>query len=209
MSKNTTIVHLVRHGATEHNLLKPPRMQGRHIDEPLAVVGRRQAAAVATALARRPIAAVYASPLQRAMETAEAIAREHHHTVRAIEGLAEADVGVWEDRSWDEIEQNDREAYEAFRRDPVAHGYPGGESLDVVVHRVAAAIDKVVAQHPGDEIVVVAHSVVNRLYLGELIDVPIALRRRLPQDNCGVSTIACYEEKRRVRTINAVDHLES
>src|SRR5690606_7971453 len=117
--------------------------------------------------------------------------------------------GRWENRSWDEIEQNDPEAYAAFRRDPAAHGYPGGENLADVALRVVDAIDRIVRDHPGEEVAVVAHSVVNRVYLGEVLGVPLALRRRLPQDNCGVSTIGCRGEKRKIGTINAVAHLES
>lgn len=209
MSENSCWIYLVRHGATAHNLLNPPRMQGRHIDEPLAVLGRRQAEAAAHALAGEPLAAVYTSPLQRAAQTAEAIAASHGLKPQAVEDLAEADVGRWEDRSWDEIEANDTAAYRAFREDPVAHGYPEGENLAEVTSRVAQAIDKIADQHRGQRIAVVAHSVVNRLYLGELLSVPTALRRRLPQDNCGISQVVYYDQKRRPITINAIGHLSA
>lgn len=201
-------LYAIRHGATAHNLLNPPRMQGRHIDEPLAELGRQQAGQVATALANKPISAVYCSPLRRAVETAAAIAARHSIKPIAVEGLAEADVGRWEDRAWDEIEANDGEAYRAFRTDPVANGYPEGENLADVTQRVKAAIDQLVADHLGQHVVVVAHSVVNRLYLGELLGVPIALRRRMPQDNCSISIVKWRPAKQSVVTVNAVQHLD-
>lgn len=200
-------LYIVRHGATAHNLLDPPRMQGRHIDEPLTESGQKQAAAVAAALARQSIAAVYTSPLKRAYQTAETIAARHQMQPLAVEGLAEADVGQWEDRSWIDIETNDNDAYKAFREDPVRFGYPGGENLAEVTQRAVAAINQIAADHPGERIVIVAHSVVNRLYLGELLSVPIALRRRLPQDNCSISEVKWRPAKQSVITVNALHHL--
>jgi broad specificity phosphatase PhoE len=200
-------LHLVRHGATAHNLFDPPRMQGRHIDQPLTASGRDQAAGAAAALAQQSIAAVYSSPLRRSFETAEVIAAAHSLSPVPIERLAEADVGRWEDRSWDEIEANDNEAYRAFREDPVKAGYPEGENLRQVTERVVSAIDHLAASHLGEHVVVVAHSVVNRLYLGELLSVPIALRRRIPQDNCNISLVSWRAEKQRVITVNAIHHL--
>lgn len=201
------LIYLVRHGATAHNLLQPPRMQGRHIDEPLTESGLAQAAQVGSALAKKTIAAVYSSPLKRSMQTAEAIARHHDLQVTAVEGLAEADVGKWEDRSWVDIEANDNAAYLAFREDPVANGYPGGENLREVTDRVVAAIDLLAANHLGQHIAVAAHSVVNRLYLGELLHVPVPLRRRVPQDNCNLNIIRWRAGKQSVVTLNALDHL--
>lgn len=200
-------LYVIRHGATAHNLLDPPRMQGRHIDEPLAELGRAQAAAAAERLAGVRVSAVYSSPLRRSFETAEAIAERHSLAPVAVEGLAEADVGRWEDRSWVDIEANDNQAYRAFREDPVAFGYPDGENLAEVTDRVVAAVDDLAVNHAGEHVIVVAHSVVNRLYLGELLSVPVALRRRLPQDNCNISIVKWRPQKKKVVTVNAIDHL--
>lgn len=202
-------LYIIRHGATAHNLLKPPRMQGRHIDEPLTELGRHQAAQVAGALSTKPLSAVYCSPLRRAAETAATVAARHGIEPIHIEGLAEADVGRWEDRSWSEIEASDGEAYRAFREDPVANGYPEGENLGAVTTRVQLAIDQLAVDHLGDHVAIVAHSVVNRLYLGELLGVPYALRRRMPQDNCSISIVKWRPHKQRVVTVNGVMHLAS
>lgn len=201
------LLYIVRHGATPHNLFDPPRMQGRHIDESLDELGRAQASEVARVLSTRDLAAVYTSPLKRAMETAMAIAQPHDIRPVAVAGLAEADVGRWEDRAWPEIAENDAEAYLAFREDPVANGYPGGEDLRTVTNRVKEAIDEFAAGHLGQQVAVSAHSVVNRLYLGELLHVPMAMRRKVPQDNCCISIVEWRPDKQRVITLNAVDHL--
>ena len=209
MNNSTCHIYLVRHGATQHNLLVPPRMQGCHIDEPLAPLGKQQAVDTAKSLREKPITALYTSPLRRAMETARPIAERHGLVPIEIADLTEADVGRWEDRGWKEIAENDAEAYAAFRDDPVASGYPEGENLGEVTSRVLKAMDQITQKHPDEQIVVVAHSVVNRLCLGELLGLPVPLRRRVPQDNCGISQLVYQGDKRWVVTINAKEHLAS
>lgn len=209
MSDTACHIYLVRHGATGHNLVLPPRMQGRHVDESLAPQGRREAERAAAALAAVPIAAVYTSPLKRSLETATTIAARHRFKPVAVEHLVEVDVGRWEDRAWEDIAENDAVAYRAFREDPVTHGYPGGENLAAVAARVVTAIDEIARDHAGQRIVIVAHSVVNRVYLGELLGVPFPLRRRLPQDNCAISQVSIAGGERRVLSINALEHLAS
>lgn len=208
MSDSPCLIYLVRHGATPHNLLAPPRMQGRRINPSLAPLGVKQAELVARALKRQPLAAVYASPLVRAVETAAAIAAPHDLSVVTVEGLTEVEIGQWEDLSWPEVRQQDPELYAAFRENPEQQGYPGGENLADVAQRMVASISQIARDHMGEEVVVVAHSVANRAYLGELLEVPLAMRRKIPQDNCGISLIECHRDKQRIRTLNGVVHLE-
>jgi broad specificity phosphatase PhoE len=209
MSDAPCLIYLVRHGATPHNLLDPPRMQGQRINPSLAPEGIDQGRCVAEALAHKPVAAVYSSPLKRAVETAALIAAPHRLKPVTHAGLTEVDIGSWEDRSWDDIERNDPETYAAFRADPAHRGYPGGETLAELTARVVAAMVDIARDHPGREVVVVAHSVVNRVYVGELLYIPLALRRKVPQDNCGISVVECYGDKHRLRTLNGVVHLKS
>jgi broad specificity phosphatase PhoE len=183
-------------------------MQGRRINPSLAPSGVEQAKLVGRALAHRPLKAVYSSPLLRAAETAAAVAAPHGLGVVTIEGLTEVEIGEWEDRSWPDIEATDPVRYSAFREDPERQGYPGGENLADVARRMLEAMGQIARDHQGEEIAVVAHSVVNRVYLGELLHVPLALRRKIPQDNCGISLVECRPGKQRVRTLNGVVHLE-
>ena len=126
MPDSPCLIYLVRHGATPHNLLDPPRMQGRRINPSLAPSGVEQARLVGHALAHRPLKAVYSSPLVRAAETAAAVAAPHTLNVVTVEGLTEVDIGQWDDHSWPEIEASDPVTYAAFRQDPERQGYLGG-----------------------------------------------------------------------------------
>src|SRR5690348_7545795 len=92
---DTCTMYLLRHGATENNLMKPPKLQGRGIDLPLSAEGRRQAECAARALEKQQLAAVYSSTLLRAKETAEIIARPHPLPVLTDARLVEVDVGRW------------------------------------------------------------------------------------------------------------------
>ncbi len=204
---NECFLHVIRHGATPHNLLDPPQMQGHRIDQSLSRVGCEQAATIAAAMGQCPIVAVYASPLKRAFETAEAIANRHSLTPIAVDGLLEANVGRWEDKSWPMIEADDAEAYRLFREDPVANGYPDGENLGEVCERVMMAVREIATRHMGEQVAVVAHSVVNRVLLGEVMQVPIARRHRVPQSNCGWSIIRWRETKASMLSVNEVQHL--
>jgi broad specificity phosphatase PhoE len=204
----TCTLYLIRHGATEHNLARPPRLQGRHTDAPLSAEGRRQAGATAALLARRPFTAIYSSPLRRARETASVVSRPHELPVSVIEPLIEVDVGEWEGQAWVEIALQDPERYQQFMTDPGNYGYPGGENMAQVVHRVARALEEIMCRHLGQEIVVVAHNVVNRCYLGHLLDMSQARARGIPQDNCGVNLIRYRDRAAHIVSINAVLHLE-
>jgi broad specificity phosphatase PhoE len=200
-------LYLIRHGATENNRADPPRLQGRRTDPGLSDEGHHQARQTGRFLAEFPVDAVYSSPLLRARQTAEAIAEPHGLCVQVVEALIEVDVGAWEGRSWEEIQQTDPEAYHAFMTDATVNPYLGGEDLRTVLDRAAPAFQQLVADNPGRLIVTVAHNVVNRAYLAHRMGIPVARYRSIPQDNCGL-TLLCYREgQMKVVTINGVFHL--
>ncbi len=208
MTDQTCHLYLLRHGATDNNLARPPHLQGCRLDPPLAAAGWRQSEQSAAFLAARPVAAVYSSPLLRARQTAETIARPHNLELQTVEALIECNVGQWEGRSWDEIQKTEPEEYRRFTANPHEYGYRGGESLRQVEERVAPAFARLLAAHSGQHIVVVAHNVVNRVYLGQLLDVPPAKRRGVPQENCGLNVIRCEAGQARLLTLNSVWHLQ-
>jgi broad specificity phosphatase PhoE len=204
---DTCWLYLVRHGATDNNRADPPRLQGRRTDPPLSEEGHRQAVATGRFLSAVPIHAVYSSPLSRARQTAQAIAEPHGLEVRIVEALIEADVGLWEGRSWDEIERTDPEAYQAFMDDAGVHPYLGGETIRTVFERSSPALLKLMADNPGRRIVAVAHNVVNRAFLAHLLGMTIARYRSVPQDNCGLTLLRYRKAAAKAVTINGVFHL--
>ncbi len=202
------LLYLIRHAATAANLAVPARLQGRRTDPPLAPIGIRQAEATRDLLAERAIHACYCSPLVRAVETAAIIAAPHRLTPIPIAELTECDVGEWEGLDWETIRGRDPDTYRRFMADPAAVPYPGGESFADVHARSALALDRLIADHPGQNVLVVSHHVVNRTYLAGLLGLPMRLARNVTLDNCGVSVVTCEMGQATVTTLNAVFHLE-
>jgi len=198
---------LIRHGATASNLADPPILQGRSVNGPLSETGQRQAAEAAAFLASQPLAAIYSSPLVRARETAEIIAGPHNLVPSIVEPLTEVDVGAWERRSWVEIEKTEPEAYRNFQSDPAQHGYRDGESLNDVRARCFDVMESIMAQHHGDRIAIVAHNVVNRVFLAHALELPLKLARKLTQANCGINYLRYREGGTKVIGVNSVFHL--
>lgn len=140
-----TDLYLVRHGETDWN--RQRRIQGR-TDIPLNDAGREQARLTGMLLTRRPVTRVYASPLGRALETAQIIAAQlglgEPHTRDA---LVERDYGAAEGLSFAEIDA----------RYPEGMPVPGRESREAVARRVVPALVELAAEHPGEALVVVSH----------------------------------------------------
>jgi broad specificity phosphatase PhoE len=199
--------YLLRHGATENNLAKPPRLQGRGLDSPLSAAGREQAEAAASALSAVELVAVFSSPLLRARETAEQIADPHSLSVQVVDDLIEVDVGQWEGRSWVDIARNDADRHQQFVSQPDIHGYRGGENLTQVRERVVPAIRQILADHVGQHVAIIAHNVVNRTFLGSLMGLSLAQSRDLAQSNCGINVIRYRHGKVKLLSMNSVFHL--
>ncbi len=204
---DTCIMYLVRHGATANNLASPPRLQGSGVDLELSEAGKQQARCAADLLATHPLTAIYSSPLMRARQTAEIIAGSHALPVQQIAAIQEIDVGQWEGRSWKEISQSDPEPYRRFIEDSAKHGYLGGENMTDVLARCAPAITKLLERHCGEEIAVIAHNVVNRVYVASLLGVPLSRAREINQDNCGINVVRYRRNEVKLLSLNSSFHL--
>ena len=147
---------LVRHGQTALTAAK--RFSGSDVDgPPLDAAGREQAAQAARALAGSDAAAVVASPILRARETAQIVAVEIGLEVSVDEGWRECAFGKWDGLTFAEVGERYPVELAAWLSSPEA-APPGGEPLDAMVRRVAAARDRTLARYPGQAVVVVTHS---------------------------------------------------
>jgi broad specificity phosphatase PhoE len=203
-----TLLYLLRHGATEANLMNPPKLQGRGQNLSLARLGIRQAEATRDFLAIRPIDRCYSSPMLRALQTATIVAAPHGLSPMPIDNLIECDVGDWEGLDWPTIRQNTPEAYERFMSRPGDFGYPGGESFNDVYRRVQETLEELIARHAGESILVVGHHVVNRTYLAGLLGLGPNQARLVTLDNCGISVVIRDGKQTSVHTLNAAFHLQ-
>lgn len=204
----TTVMYLIRHGATEANLAQPPRLQGRRADPPLARLGVRQAEATRDFLAIRPIDRCYTSPLRRAVQTATIVAGPHGLEPTAVEALTECDIGRWEGLDWGTVRTREPDAYRRFHADPAEAGYPDGETFAQVHARAAQALEGLLARHEGQSLLVVAHHVVNRTYLAGLLGLAPGRARQVVLDNCGISVVVRQGGRTAVSTLNAAFHLQ-
>ena len=131
------MIFLARHGQTAYN--DKGRFQG-HLPVPLDDTGRRQAGELAELAAQREWAALWASPLQRARETATAVADAIGLEPQFDPRLAETDTGDWTDRPFDEVIAEDPDGFAAFKRADRDFRFPGGESFAEQYDRVTASL---------------------------------------------------------------------
>jgi probable phosphoglycerate mutase len=148
-----TVLVLVRHAVTAQT---GPMLTGRTPGVPLSDDGVAQATALGARMADLPIAAVYASPIERTTQTAAAIADRHGLAVRALPGVLEADYGQWTGGTLSELAKTD--LWKTVQRAPSRARFPGGESLAEMQARMIVALEAVVADHPGEMVVVVSHA---------------------------------------------------
>jgi broad specificity phosphatase PhoE len=141
-----TTILFVRHGETDWN--RERRVQG-HADRPLNETGRAQARELAARLAGESIDAIYSSDLARARETARIVSEPHRLGVTAIQDLRERHFGTWEGMTDDDVLARFPEA---------ASGEWGdGETQAEMDRRIAEALTRIAARHPGDRVLVVSH----------------------------------------------------
>lgn len=151
---SSTRIFAIRHGETAWN--RDTRIQGQ-LDIGLNERGRAQALAVAEALRGEPLAAIYSSDLERARDTAQAIANTTGAPLHLDVALRERAFGHFQGKTWDEIATNWPEDAQRWRQRDLTFAPGGGESLPVLYERCVSAVERLAAAHPGEAICVVAH----------------------------------------------------
>ena len=162
----TTRLYLVRHGATP--LTAEDRFSGA-ANVYLSDEGRAQVEQLAHRLSDDDISAIYCSPLDRTMETANIIAMPHHLTPIARDGLREISHGHWEGLSRKEVEENFPDEYTAWESDPFTFAPVEGESGISVLARALPVIREVVVNHKDKNVLVVSHKATLRLIISSLL----------------------------------------
>jgi len=170
-----TRIIAIRHGETAWNI--DTRIQG-HLDVALNALGLWQAERVAQALIDEPLAAIYASDLLRAWQTAQAIAKVAGCPLNAREGLRERGFGEFEGKTYAEIEATWPDLSLQWRKREPLWAPPGGESLATMRERVLHTVNELATRHIGEQIVLVAHGgvmdILYRLATGQALQAPRA-----------------------------------
>jgi probable phosphoglycerate mutase len=195
-----TVVLLVRHGTTPTTgRVLPGRARGLSLSKQ----GRKEVEATAQRIGRlERVAAVYASPLERAQETALPIARAHGLRIRTDAGLLEVDVGRWVGLRLDRLRKLPE--WRTVQRRPSAFRFPGGESFLEVQARAVETIAALVARHRGETIVVVSHGDPIRLTAAHALGVHLDLFQRIHVAPASISAIAYHGAGVSVLTVNSL-----
>jgi probable phosphomutase (TIGR03848 family) len=198
-----TILLLVRHGSNDwvHGRLAG-RLAGVHLNE----AGRQQADAVSTRLGELPIEAVYTSPLDRTIETAQAIATPRNLPLRVIEQVQEVDYGEWQGAELKELYKHD--LWPGVQFYPSGTRFPNGETLGEAQNRMVAALDMLRGRHPKGMIVVVSHADIIKLAIAYYIGMHIDLFQRLEIGTCSVTALAFTKMGPRLLAFNELGNLE-
>jgi probable phosphoglycerate mutase len=198
---------LVRHGATQ--LTAEDRFSGS-VGVDLSDEGRAQVARLGERLAGEPIAAIYASPLSRTVETASILARPHRLPLQHRDGLREISHGRWEGLTRREVEERFGDEYAAWETDPFTFAPRDGESGLAVLARALPVIREIVVQHPGQQVLVVSHKATLRLILSSLLGFDArGYRDRLDQSPACLNVVDFKDPARaRLMLFNDVSHYQ-
>lgn len=200
-----TRIILVRHGQTEWNRVE--RFRGR-IDVPLNEAGLQQAGAAGRRICSEwQPTAIYTSPLARAHRTAEAIAGPLGLPVQVAPGLVDIDYGEWHGLTPAEVQQRWPEALAAWYHMPQKARIPGGETLEMVRVRSMAAVRELAAGHPAQTIVLVSHTVVNRVILLSVVGARLGRFWGLRQENGALNLFEVEGGRFTLVTMNDTCHL--
>jgi len=203
-----TRIYLVRHGATV--LTAEDRFAGA-TNVPLSDEGREQARRLGLRLANEVLTAVYASPLDRTMETAALITEPHRLTLEVRDGLREISHGRWEGHTRSEVDALFPDEAAAWEEDPYTFAPVGGESGLAVTARALPALLEIVKAHPGGRVLVVSHKATIRLLLSSLLGFdPRRYRDNLDQSPAALNIVDFKDPVRaRLTLFNDTSHYEA
>jgi alpha-ribazole phosphatase/probable phosphoglycerate mutase len=200
-------IFFIRHGETNWN--REFKYQGSS-DVELNEEGVRQARSAGVRLAGIVPARVYASPLKRALRTAEIILENNSGKtpVELCDDLREISFGTWEGLTAEQIMERDAETFAAWREAPFSAVPEGGESFESVASRAKLASERIKKSgRPGGVTFVVSHGAVLRALIASFMDVSdIDMLWRLRFDNCSISALDMWGRRPSVLLLNDTNH---
>jgi broad specificity phosphatase PhoE len=197
---------LLRHGETAWN--RERRHQGR-TDTPLSAEGLVQAEAAARELKEHTFAAVYASPLRRARDTAAVIAALHGLEVETDPAFQELGFGRWEGLTLDEARTRDAALYEGWINTPHLVAPPEGESLVQARERVLAGLERLRAGRQDETVCLVTHAVPVRILILEALGLGLDRIWSLHSAPTGISELEFRDDWTALHRMNTLVHLDA
>ena len=194
-----TLILMVRHGQTPTTgKVLPGRAAGLH----LAEAGVQQAHAVAERIAELPrVDAIYASPLERARETAAPIGKALQQRVKINKGLLECDFGDWTGEQLSTLMK--KPEWSTVQRAPSSFRFPNGESFTEMQTRMVTTLDNIRQAHPGGVVVCVSHADPIKAAVAHAMGTHLDLFQRIVIGTCSVSAVAYSGHGPIVLTVNS------
>jgi probable phosphoglycerate mutase len=190
---------LIRHG--ENDFVKTGRMAGRLPGVHLNQKGRDQAQALAEKLAGAPVKAIYSSPLERAVETAEPLAKALGLELTLRPGLLETDIGEWQGLKAKGLSR--LKIWKTVQNRPSLLRFPGGESFIETQQRICQELFSLAAQHdPKDTIACVSHADPIKLAVAYFIGLPLDMFQRLAVSPASVTALMLGDGSSALLTLN-------
>jgi len=176
---------LIRHG--ENDYLKQNKMPGHIPGIHLNKRGREQAEELARTLSRLPIKAIYSSPLERAVETAEPLAKSLGLEIQLRPDLTDTDVGELEGRSWKALGRT--RLWKVVQETPSQFRFPGGETFVQTQERVTLALDAIASVYADELVAVVFHADPIKLAVAHYLGLPLDNFQRLSAHTGSVTVL--------------------
>ncbi len=199
--KATTVL-LIRHG--ENEWTESHKLAGRTPGVHLNDYGRLQAEALSQRLAEVKLSAIYASPLERTVETAEVIAKRHQLKVKTRPGVVEVDYGEWTGESIKTLAK--KKSWPVVQFYPSGAGFPGGETMYQMQTRMVQEINKLVGKHPGQIIAIVGHADLIKAAVAHYLGVHFDLFQRIVISTASITTITFTAMGPRIVAVNDTQH---
>jgi len=193
------VVLLIRHGENEY--VKKGRMAGRLPGVHLNEKGIQQAQVLAEKLSGAPIKAIYSSPLERAIETAEPLARALGLEILLRPGLVETDIGDWQGHTLKSVRR--LKIWRTVQNAPSLMRFPGGESFADSQYRITREILEICTQHQPDELIACfSHADPIKLAVAYFLGLPLDNFQRLIVAPASITSLHIGENSSRLINLN-------
>lgn len=194
-----TSLWLIRHGEP---VAEKPNICCVAPDAGLSPAGISQMERVAAYLKAEPLAAIYCSPLKRALESARILASATACSLEVVPDLREIDFGEFAGLTLDEMSRRDPQFHRQWMNGPTSVKFPNGEDFRDMRARVLKAVDSIRRERSGQTSVIVSHAGVNRVLIAHALGMPGQTLFRLGQDYAAVNLLRFFEDLPSVQLMN-------
>jgi probable phosphoglycerate mutase len=199
-----TQILLIRHATND--FVKTGKLAGWTPDVHLNEEGQAQAAALGKRLADAPLQRLYSSPLERTMETAEAVRAYHAHLpLTPYPEVGEVQYGDWQGQAVSALTM--RKMWHVIQEYPSRAFFPNGETMRGVQARVVNAIERLAEEHPRELVVVVSHADLIKMVLAHYLGMHLDNFQRIVVSPASISTLSLGYGRPYVISMNDVAHV--